>query len=70
MDNESLGAVHAMLDCPTVRDHHRSMSERFGRFTSLTVYDPQNRSSEHVQSLLEAQGFRVEIEDEQDTRPE
>ena len=44
--------------------YRKICAQRNGQFTLLAVYDPQNRGSAFVESLLANSGLRVEIEDE------
>jgi hypothetical protein len=59
--------IRQLIEHPqTLRDRRRHMIKRFGRFTSVTLYDPQHRDRAFIEQLLESYGFRVQIEDEQD----
>lgn len=48
----------------TKLDYIRQCARRWGQFTSVVIYDPQNRGAAYVEAVLTAAGLRFDIEDE------
>ena len=52
------------------RNNHLDIrAGHLGQYTSLIVYDPQNRGSAFVESVLTAAGLRPDVQDEGEPVP-